>query len=685
MIPGNIRLLFQFFSSRMGRRAGHLKKHSFKPGESPTRHKHSGWDVYTKERGHIVRVNKDEAEFISTNTVEDVQEVMMDAGRQAASSAKVTDYVCLRPRPTPDFFDTCSEKGQTELLIIHKEKTLALFNNSYKDHNQMSPSCEGSFTWHDEEQRGLAWIMSLKCTSCQYKSPKTKLYDEVEEGKRGRKTAVQNKAIHLGLARNGISYTGLIDILASANIPPPAHSTLQRKANQVNPVLVKSNEADMKATRVELGELMEKCGKKNKISAEGDGTYNNRWASSQGSTPMQAGTQATYILCENNSPSKKIIAAKTVNRLCSCRLGTSVMGPHKQGCTANIPYSQAIGSESLFLEECIRQVNSDGISIEDLTVDGDGSARKAATSILQPDGSDIELQYCTRHLSRLVQKKLYAKKFSNQMYMKSGRTVTHKAEIHRLLSYDIPKRLAAEFNAAHNKYGSDKRQLIRHCSYLYDAVIKCYSGDCSLCHKYSLVCAATKPWPRPYFRRLSIYKNKKLLISPSNKDVEGLREILAFRLSPNAVNMTYKNKTQNKSEGVNRGIIKSNPKHLTHSRNYHGRTHAAIHSMNNGPGKSLSILLNILGCPISSKSKTIKALRGMDRRKRIMRQYMLSQRAKDARAWRRDLNYKIWDNQKQEKNTYKKCADIYEAMTAPADHGYSRRRIVRCPAARKLH
>lgn len=672
------------------------RSHGFHKGNNG--HTHSGWNIDMASRQHIQRVPDDEHTFIQENTTLGQIPVVDQSGQMSLqlpvdSSNQRTDYVCLRPKTEKNFYSVYEKEeidGGKELMIVHKEKTAEFWNMVFREHqvhNNVSATCDGILEWHDPscEQRGLSWAMAVKCSKCNYISKKVKLYEEVDNGCTGRKAAAQNISIQLGLSRNGVSYTGLIDILASANIPPPSASGLQKTANKVNQVIIEANKDDMHNIREDLKRKKAKIGQANSISCEGDATYNNR-CSSSGATPAQPATQATYLLCENDTKEKKIVSALTVNKLCKCKL-QGLQGPHLKKCTANIPYTTPIGSEALYLQKCIQDVHSDHISIRDLTVDGDLSARNTATEVIQPDRtSEIEVQYCTRHLGKLLQKKINFTKFTTKIFASSCKTVAQKRECQRLLSMDIAKRAQAEFNQAFNQYGPNLHELVRVCSYLSDTVIKCYSGDCSDCHIHSFVCSRDRPWVRPFLSIMQRFSRKKDIIRPSLADYNKLRTLLGHRFSPQAVRKTYRNKTQNKCEGANRGLSKSNPKHITHSRNYHGRAHAAIHQMNNGPGKSLLSLMKVLNCPMSATSRTVKSLQRMDKRRLYFWRLKRTIQYKDAQARSRTRRYQVWDNNRQQPG-YKKCVDIIQQLAVPVEvehHAYARPRRIRQPVAYRL-
>ena len=59
-------------------------------------------------------------------------------------------------------------------------------------------------------------------------------------------------------------------------------------------------------------------------------------------------------------------------------------------------------------------------------------------------------------------------------------------------------------------------------------------------------------------------------LTPTEKDIERLRECMDMRFGTKAIEKTYLNRTQNKSEAANRGLSKSLPKHMEFRRNARG-------------------------------------------------------------------------------------------------------------------
>ena len=117
---------------------------------------------------------------------------------------------------------------------------------------------------------------------------------------------------------------------------------------------------------------------------------------------------------------------------------------------------------------------------------------------------------------------------------------------------------------------------------------------------------------------------------------------------------TRLNLNTQKVEGTNRAIKRSLPKGVTFSRNYPGRAHSAIHSVNNGMGQSVMKLCKAVGCPISSTSSAGTFLTNMQRLTENKKKRELSLPYQIKRMMRRVRLFRLHENH-QEKHKYIKA------------------------------
>ena len=615
----------------------------------------------------------------------DAEGTVVSATQPFTEKDEPVDLTSLRPlKEAVSDAEACGgEDNSNTYIIVHREKCCMFWNKVFREHIAFAPQCTGDLVWHDQgcEKWGLGWKMAVKCTACPYKSKTEKLYEEAESDSRGRRAATINNGIQVGLSKQGMSNTGLREVIASANIIPPSTSGMQKAANRLGRKIVEANTKDIKAIREELKHLNEIVGKPKDcpLPAETDATYNNSIYSGIGKTPMQAGTQVTTLVAEGLTAEKKIISVRTYRKICSCRRKTA----HREDCSANLRVDDSIGNEGRYLTDAIRDLNSDGITIGDLTLDGDSSARCAARDIVQPNNADIRPQYCTRHLTRSLEKHFKKASFSANMF--PGRTKLQKDQAHNRFCHDLGDRVNAEFNAAHADLHADVPALKEKLAHICDAIVDCYRGSCVRCTEHSYVCSETHPWYRPYLDMNPVYKRRREFIKPTAQDIQKLRQSLAIRLSVEAVDKTINNTNQNKCEGSNRGIKKAVPNNLTFTYNYNARVNSAVHSINNGPGESMAKLCEEVGAPLAANSSVRAAIRKMDGRVKKDKHRKKSQHYKESRRRARQQRYQAYDMKKNQEAGYDKDADareILEFYVPPRrvpgqlqDHDYSTRRM----------
>ena len=646
---------------------------------------------------YMKRTTQDIQDFVSKNTTNGLivhnNEAGVPQGLSLPRDADGTAVDITALRSTDQLVRSAEVKQQEHInndntyMLLHKEKLCTFWNHAFRCHTRYRKDCKGDLKLNDQlcQKWGLGWEIAVTCTHCQFSSDRMKIFNEVNTGLRGRKSATVNIGLQVGLSKQGISNTGMRQVLAATNIIPPSASAMQKSANRVCEIISFTNEHDMANTCNELQHLNMCIGRSpdHPIPAEADATYNNKIYSGVGVTPFQAGTQATMLVAENLTPNKKIIAAKTYSKLCSCRRPTAD-SPHSASCTANLPRDASIGNEGFYVTDCINSVNAAGIQIGNLTLDGDSTSRSTVQNIQQPGGAKIKPQYCTRHLSRTMQKHIKKTVFTSTMF--PGRTKVDRDQVQNRFAFDLSDRVQAEFDAAIIDCGFDIPKLETKLADITDAIVDCYRGCCQLCTEHSYVCSQEKPWFRKYLDINPDLRRRRAFIRPQSEDLTKLRNMIAIRLGPGAIHKTVTNSTQNKCEAANRGIKKAVPGHITHRRNYSGRVHSAVHSMNHGIGKSTMELCEAASAPISDASLVSQVLKTMDKRMKYQQQYKRSHEYKERRRARVQENFKMYDKKKETQQGYSRYGaleDVVPALYIPPtrlvaslqDHNYPTNRI----------
>lgn len=623
------------------------------------------------------RVNQELQDFVLQNTENglivsrDQSGVPQGASLPRSLNGVEMDTTALRPKDclVPAVPQTPDQPDDSDTyMVLHRGKMFQFWNSAFRDHMAFKGYCKGDLIMDDSLSKkwGLGWELVVKCCRCSFTTKPMKLYTEVLTEARGRKAATVNIGLQVGLSKQGMSNSGMREILAASNIIPPACNSMQKAANKTCRLIRAENEGDMNDLCENIMTMNQAIGKArdHPIPAETDATYNNRISSGVGQTPYQAGTQATLIVAENVTKNKKIIAAQTYSKLCSCPRDEEDV-QHTVYCTANLPLDASIGNEGDYVTDAIESINATGVNIGDLTMDGDSTSRAAATRIQQPGGSQVTPQYCTRHLTRTMQRHISRLVFSKTMF--TGQRKSDKDRAHRRFSLDVGHRVQAEFSAACAELGENLPALETKLSNVTDAIVDCYRGSCASCNEHSYVCSEDKPFFRNFIDVNPNLCRQREFINPNADDIKKLRKALCIRLGPAAIAKTAKNTTQNKCEASNRGIKKAVPPSLTFKSNYAGRVHSAVHSMNNSTGESIALLCSAVGAPISEVSSVNQSLKKMDKLSKYHQQRKMSIKYKESRRRLRQERYRRYDTIRNAEG-YHKDGAIQDVLPVAGTH-----------------
>jgi hypothetical protein len=625
----------------------------------------------------IKRLKTDDFEEIVKSGPGDTMQFQDEYGRD-------TGATILRPSgQNPTYLEKYNTNEQVNrgdnstYMIVHRGNTLDLFNQAFRDHTNVSPTCHGNLEWNDRtsERRGICWFIGLMCPRCKFTTSKHKLYKEVQTSDRGRKAAAPNVSIQIGMARHGIGPTGIADIITSINMAPPSVSGLHRTACKVADMVIEENERDMTNIVEHLKDINELQGlpRDNPINAEADGTYNNRIGSGAGLKISQPGTQATYLMCEQKTNKKYIISVKCYSNICTCPRKRN--GQHNTTCVKNLADGTPIGNEGKYLQDSISDLNNKGLTLKHIIMDGDSNANFVAEGIYQGNNDvGLEVQRCTTHLTRALGKKIKSAIFSDGMF--PGDTKKERTKQQSRFSRDIEDRCQAECNAAHNMYGADVDKKKNKLSYIPDTVIKCYSGDCTDCKRYSFVCNGGKnKWKRSHLRTNNKYGKQAQFITPNDNDIDKMRECLQHRLSMKAIQKTKLNATQNKCEASNRGLSKTTPKHMNFFRTGKSRHHLSTHSQNHLAGESLVTMCSKVGAPLSAGTPVVTSLMKKDQNILHDKKRKKGLKYKKSRMLNREDNYRGIDN-KDECYKHNMADEIIPAENKKCqrkcDHNYAK-------------
>ena len=189
-------------------------------------------------------------------------------------------------------------------------------------------------------------------------------------------------------------------------------------------------------------------------------------------------------------------------------------------------------------------------------------------------------------------------------------------------------------------------------------MVKCYSGDHSLCCSHSSVCSGTVD--NNWIVKSSFLPDTFRIDVCNPKHRVTIEDCINYRLAPQMLEKTKLNTNTQKVESVNKIIRRSLPKRLTFCRCFPGRAHSAVFAANNGPGESLVRLCEETGCPISKNSRVSAALLTEQKESEKNKERSKSYKRKIARKLKRHRLYQIYEKHLEETN-YQKGLLLKEA------------------------
>ena len=107
--------------------------------------------------------------------------------------------------------------------------------------------------------------------------------------------------------------------------------------------------------------------------------------------------------------------------------------------------------------------------------------------------------------------------------------------------------------------------------------------------------------------------------------------------------MTLWNLNTQKVESVNKRLKRSLPSSVNFRRNFIGRAHRAVFTVNRGPGKAIEELCDGIGSPVASSSSVSRTLKTEQDRFVYYKTRSKSMKVKIQKKKKRDYLYKLYD------------------------------------------
>jgi hypothetical protein len=526
------------------------------------------------------------------------------------------DIRLLRPRPA----ETISHQTRTETRqkstftthhgtrMVDNDQMLRMFNESSELHSKHNPDCRvPKFAIQDEKKWGLGWKCTLTCTLCEFVAPEFKLFKELQSARPGPNPAAINLMFQSGLQDTPIGNTSARLIIASADIPPPAKSSMQKTANKVGAATVTLNDADMTDKLELIKKTNEDRGaaEPSHIRVGMDVRYSSSTTVSR-NKPGQSASQAFGLACENVTKNQYIIGTSVQNKLCwkgayfkAQGVDIDCPGGHPD-CTANLDTVEPL-SEYDIGKNIGTQLVRKNIKVKYATTDGDGRSAAGMDSAMKVSDPawNVERLADPTHLGQAQFHRCNKLgTFSETMFL--ARTKAERVTAQRVFSQDIKARSSLVFQELMSQYKGDVDKIKLVLPKVLEATVRCYNGDCSMCRRHSLVCAGgdSHNW---WLRSMFLGANKITGFNMNSADLTEVTEILKMKLGEHGLMKMKFNSNTQKCEAANRGASVSLPKNVNYSRNMEPRLASCVHRLNNGVGYSLRQKANNLGTEFSTQ------------------------------------------------------------------------------------
>ena len=592
-------------------------------------------------------------------------------------------YMLLRPKkqeqlPFHKMMPTSSRMSVGH-RIMDMEKLLDTINDIQKQHGSESPGC-GSPAWELPEDaeviRGLAVTASFRCKSCKFMTTPQKLFREVPSDRPGRKQAVPNMALQVGLYQTSVCGTAIQRILTALSTPSPVMSSLQQTSNQCGEAMVQANQIDMQEKRRKVQDVIEYRGmeRNTPITVEMDRQYNTPLSYGRRRTPFQPATQARDVVVENETTEKYVIAYNQMNKLCRfgqkmIKEGKKPLCPNHPKCSANIRMQDSIGDEKRGGEICANQLLSspEKLLVGHVITDTDGHFADGMCSVMKEKaGIETEPLLCTIHLNRSLARTLSKVKLSKNSFPGKSARIKQKQQMH--MADDIVHRFQAELKSSLHKSGGNISKCEKQLCACVETILPCYVGQHYLCKENSMVCKGKYNFP-------FLSETVRHKINLNFQDCKTLNGELLKRLTPEMLRKTRTMPSTQKAESMNSAFRVTSPKNTaTFTRNCDARNNSAIQLTNSGPGAALLHSASTADVPLFGGRRLRSQLSGMQSRRDYWRKRS-KQGSNVSRAVHRQYKYRLYEKEHKwnEKTGYVKGKLEKQHLSVSTDHNYARR------------
>ena len=523
-------------------------------------------------------------------------------------------------------------------IVVEKSRLLNLINEYSKFHQDINTCEDMNWDLVDFEPWGLFSSVVLRCTSCGFCSPRTKLYEEVNTKGPGRKAAVGNVRLQLLLQDMPIGPTELQLLFAAVGLRAGSLPGMQKLSYKASLATEEVADTDMIKWREHTKKVLADRGVNNpdEICAAFDVRYHGMFKASS-KTPGPGAAQATATCVETVTPQKKCIAIDHINK--ACPKGSRMKGKgnpvfcgyggdakHK-GCTATQPSGRAIKEYDMAERMANNLLDSSDISVTHLCTDSDATGRDAFTKVNMESGKSLPHLTWFKdpsHVSRNMKRHILDHNFNKDAFgtKQNGSEWNYKERLdcRKALALDIPERVSVTMQAAAKHYKGDSEKIKENAETLVTYILKCYGGDHTSCCSAPLAqltgCKGSTKSSKSWFNTSSSLKGQGIsCLKLVGDDYDFIKSVIHMKLGKEAVNFFSRRETTSRCESINRAISKGCPKNRLFSRTSRGRVCSAIGRQNNSFRDFVHMKFRAMNCSLPPHSIGYKIIQKYQRKR----------------------------------------------------------------------
>ena len=548
--------------------------------------------------------------------------------RRKKAAAKVKHQPQKSPQGTYNM-----EEGN---FVAEKSRLMQLFNSANKQHSDLQ-QCDAVDSWDivDIEPWGVYSSVIMTCTECGFKSDRTKLYEELHSGKRGRKSAVGNVRLQLMLQDTPIGPTEAQLIFAAIGVNPGSLSSMQRGAYRAALATENVNHEDMIKWRNVIRDVLKDRGvlSFNHISGAFDVRYNGSSLSND-VTPGPGATHGVGLLTESITSQQKCLGLDFQSTLCpnGARLrlqgldivcGDGPVEDRHPGCTATLPPGRHI-SEYVAGENIADELYGEsGLIVTHLVTDSDGTGRDAFKAVNEKNDATLP-ELCwykdLMHVGWNMKQKIKKHKFSAGAFglKQNGDSWNFKErkECVKALATEVQDRTAITLKNAIEYFKGDLAKLKKNAGKLTHYMIQCYHGNHKPCTSSPI--AKLTGCKGGYFSSSSSLKAQKITsLNLNMKDQCFLESVINMKLGEDSVGFFSRRLTTSRCESMNRAMSKSAPKNRPFPQTGKGRVHSSVLRQNNTFQEAFSKKCEAMQCPIKEGEVWDKIVSQYQRKRKL--------------------------------------------------------------------